>query len=123
MLLQLLQENEVQYCLDNWGTKEDGAKTQPRNDGEKLKQNTESPDMTKEVRQLITTKLYNNIYVDSVICPNKISVNFYNEYKKDGFYKINYSIFFDFFCSTLRNKPFKKQAILNRVYFCDMKKV
>tara|TARA_R100000081_G_scaffold47914_1_gene22862 strand:+ start:2596 stop:3234 length:639 start_codon:yes stop_codon:yes gene_type:complete len=93
MLLQLLQENEVQYCLDNWGTKEDGTKTQPRNDGEKLKQNTESPDMTPEVRQLITTRLYNNIYVDSVICPNKISVNFYNEYKKDGFYNKHIDLF------------------------------
>ena len=87
MLLQLLSEQEIQYCLENWGTKEDGAKTQPISDGEDLKKNTESPDMTPEVRQLVSTRIYNNPYIDSVVCPNKVSVNFYNEYEEGGFYK------------------------------------
>ena len=87
MLLQLLSEQEIQYCLENWGTKEDGAKTQPISDGEDLKKNTESPDMTPEVRQLVSTRIYNNPYIDSVVCPNRVSVNFYNEYEEGGFYK------------------------------------
>ena len=87
MLLQLLSEQEIQYCLENWGTKEDGAKTQPISDGEDLKKNTESPDMTPEVRQLVSTRIYNNPYIDSVVCPNKVSVNFYNEYEEGSFYK------------------------------------
>ena len=86
MLLQLLHEKEVDYCLDNWGKNEDGAKTQPRSDGEKLKDNKECPDMLPEIRQLVSTRLYNNPYLESVICPNKVSVNFYNEYKKGGYY-------------------------------------
>ena len=86
MLLQLLHEKEVDYCLDNWGKNEDGAKTQPRSDREKLKDNEECPDMLPEVRQLVSTRLYNNPYLESVICPNKVSVNFYNEYKEGGYY-------------------------------------
>ena len=86
MLLQLLSEQEVDYCLDNWGTNQDGAKTQPRSDGEKLKDNEEWPDMLPEVRQLVSTRLYNNPYLESVICPSKVSVNFYNEYKEGGYY-------------------------------------
>jgi len=86
MLLQLLHEKEVDYCLDNWGENQDGAKTQPRSDEEKLKDNMECPDMLPEVRQLVTTRLYNNPYIESVVCPNKVSVNFYNEYKKGGYY-------------------------------------
>ena len=87
MLLQLLSEQEIQYCLENWGAKEDGAKTQPISDGEDLKKNTESHDMTPEVRQLVSTRIYNNPYIDLVVCPNKVSVNFYNEYEEGGFYK------------------------------------
>ena len=86
MLIQLLHQKEVDYCLDNWGTNQDGAKTQPRSDGEKLKDNEECPDMLPEVRQLVSTRLYNNPYLESVICPNKVSVNFYNEYKEGGYY-------------------------------------
>ena len=55
MLLQLLSEQEVEYCLDKWGTNEDGSKTQPRSDGENLKDNEECPDMLPEVRQLVST--------------------------------------------------------------------
>ena len=86
MLIQLLSEQEVKYCLDKWGTNEDGSKTQPRSDGENLKDNEECPDMLPEVRQLVSTRLYNNPYIESVICPDKVSVNFYNEYKKGGYY-------------------------------------
>ena len=71
MLLQLLSEQEIQYCLDSWGTNQDGAKTQPRSDGEKLKDNEECPDMLPEVRQLVSTRLYNNPYIESGVCPHK----------------------------------------------------
>ena len=86
MLIQLLSDEEVNYCLDNWVEIEDGSKTHPRSREYKIKENKESINMPQEVRQLITSKLYNNSYINLVVCPNKISVNFYNEYEEDGFY-------------------------------------
>jgi PKHD-type hydroxylase len=86
MLIQLLSDEEVQHCLDNWGESEDGSKTHHRYQEYKIKENKESINMPQEVRQLITSKLYNNSYINLVVCPNKISVNFYNEYEEGGFY-------------------------------------
>ena len=57
MLIQLLSDEEVQHCLDNWGESEDGSKKHHRYQEYKIKENKESINMPQEVRQLITSKL------------------------------------------------------------------
>lgn len=65
----------------------DGTESQPLSSYYNIKKNTQSGSLPKEVRQLVTEKLYKNTYIDSVICPNDIHVNFFNEYKESDHYK------------------------------------
>ena len=62
---------------------EDGSKSKPLTGSKNNKESTTIPD---KVRHLITDKIYNNPFVDSVINPTKVSVNFYNQYKEGGHY-------------------------------------
>ena len=88
MLLQLLTPEEVIFCLDQWQEMQDGSNSQPlTTEKYDLKNNTESRKMPQEVSTLLTSKIYNNHYVDSVVCPSKVSVNFYNEYTEGGYYR------------------------------------
>jgi predicted 2-oxoglutarate/Fe(II)-dependent dioxygenase YbiX len=83
MLLQLLTPEEVDFCVKNSCQMEDGSKSKPLTGS---KNNEESITIPDKVRQLITDKVYNNPFVDSVINPTKVSVNFYNQYKEGGHY-------------------------------------
>tara|TARA_R110000822_G_scaffold170198_1_gene310078 strand:+ start:849 stop:1490 length:642 start_codon:yes stop_codon:yes gene_type:complete len=88
VLLQLLTPEEVIFCLDQWQEMQDGSNSQPlTTEKYDLKNNTESQKMPQEVSTLLTSKIYNNHYVDSVVCPSKVSVNFYNEYTEGGYYR------------------------------------
>jgi PKHD-type hydroxylase len=66
---------------------EDGTKSQPLSSMYDIKKNEQSISMKQGVREFVTDKLYNNTFIDSAICPNFISVNFYNEYGEDSYYK------------------------------------
>ena len=83
MLLQLLNPEEVDFCIKNNCQMEDGSKSKPLTGS---KDNQESTNMPDKVRGLITQKIYNNPFVDAVINPTKVSVNFYNQYEEDGHY-------------------------------------
>tara|TARA_R100001015_G_C4602404_1_gene157371 strand:- start:542 stop:1171 length:630 start_codon:yes stop_codon:yes gene_type:complete len=83
MLLQLLAPEEIDFCIKNISNMEDGSKSKPLTGS---KDNEESTNMPSEVRGLITQKIYNNPFVDAVINPTKVSVNFYNQYKEKGHY-------------------------------------
>tara|TARA_X000001388_G_scaffold19723_1_gene12946 strand:+ start:120 stop:749 length:630 start_codon:yes stop_codon:yes gene_type:complete len=83
MLLQLLTPEEIDFCIKNISNMEDGSKSKPLTGS---KDNEESTNMPSEVRGLITQKIYNNPFVDAVINPTKVSVNFYNQYKEKGHY-------------------------------------
>ena len=83
MLLQLLNPEEVDFCIKNNCQMEDGSKSKPLTGS---KDNQESTNMPDKVRGLITQKIYNNPFVDAVINPTKVSVNFYNQYEEGGYY-------------------------------------
>jgi len=83
MLLQLLTPEEVDFCVKNTCQMEDGSKSKPLTGS---KNNEESTNMPDKVRELITQKIYNNPFVDAVINPTKVSVNFYNQYNEGGHY-------------------------------------
>ena len=59
MLLQLLNEKEVEFCVSDWNVKEDGAKSQPLSDQIQIKQNSETPEISDEIRKFISEKIYN----------------------------------------------------------------
>ena len=83
MLLQLLTKEDVEKCLDLCPSMEDGNKTQPLKG---VKKNSESVKISDDIRNLVSSRIINNPFVDSVICPTKVSVNFYNHYREDDYY-------------------------------------
>jgi predicted 2-oxoglutarate/Fe(II)-dependent dioxygenase YbiX len=88
MFLKILNDDEVKTCLKGITQKTfvSGSNTQP---DKLIKQNKESSNVSDKVRRLITDKLYDNHYCDSVYCPTRVSVNFYNEYKEGDFYNLH----------------------------------
>ena len=86
---RILNEYEIKTCtekLKNYHAFSDGKKTQPTS---VMKSNTESLNIPDEVRKLITAKLYDTHFIDTVYCPNRVSVNFYNQYVEDDHYDIH----------------------------------
>ena len=86
---RILNEYEIKTCtekLKNYHAFSDGKKTQPTS---VMKSNTESLNIPDEVRKLITDKLYDTHFIDTVYCPNRVSVNFYNQYVEDDHYDIH----------------------------------
>ena len=101
MLLQILTKEDVDKCLKLCPDMEDGNKTQPLKG---VKKNTESIKIEDEVRNLVASRIVNNPFVDSVICPNRVSVNFYNNYTKGDYYNKHID-------------NFKAEPKINHVYF------
>ena len=86
---KILNANEIKTCtekLKDYHAFSDGKKTQPTS---VMKSNTESLNIPDEVRKLITDKLYDTHFMDTVYCPNRVSVNFYNQYVEDDHYDIH----------------------------------
>ena len=88
MFFKMLNDKEVDLCLNGItkNTFESGDNTQPENE---IKQNKESFNIPDKIRKLITDKLYDNYFCDSVYCPTRVSVNFYNEYKTNDFFRLH----------------------------------
>ena len=88
MFIKLLNNEDVQFCLDgiNRDTFKDGNKSQPL---EKVKNNKESLGVPESIRKLIISKIYDTHYVDSIYCPTRVSVNYYNQYKKGQYYNLH----------------------------------
>ena len=101
MLLQILTKEDINKCVTLSPTMEDGSKTQPL---EGVKKNTESIQIADEVRNLVASRIINNPFVDSVICPNRVSVNFYNNYTEGDYYNKHID-------------NFKAEPKMNHVYF------
>ena len=90
MFFKLLNDKDVEFCLKHLPknkTYEDGKNTGVN------KQNTESNSVPDEVKKLISSRFYDSFYIDSVYCPNRVSVNFYNKYQKDDYYNIHVDAF------------------------------
>ncbi len=85
MFIKLLTDEEAAFCYDaiTDNSFDSGDKTQPL---ESVKKNKETIDVSEEVRKLIINKIYDTHYIDSVYCPKRVSVNFYNQYEKGDFY-------------------------------------
>ena len=87
MFLKLLNENDTSFLRNQLTNKKfaDGTKTQKISKIYDIKQNKETviPD---KVRKYLIDILYNNVYVDSVYCPNRISVNLFSRYTEGDFY-------------------------------------
>ncbi len=93
--IKLLTEENVKYCtnaIKNLKYK-DGSFTQPLNKIYNVKQNQEILAVPEKVRKYLIDIFYNHSFIDSVYCPNRISVNFYNKYQKDDFYDIHVDSF------------------------------
>jgi len=86
---KILNADEITTCtekLKDYSAFSDGKKTQPDS---AMKSNTESLNIPDEVRRIITDKLYDTHFMDTVYSPNRVSVNFYNQYVKDDHYDIH----------------------------------
>ena len=87
MFLKLLDEEDTVYLRNQLANKKfvDGKKTQAISKLYDIKQNKETI-VPERVRKYLIDLLYNNSYIDSVYCPNRVSVNFYNRYIEGDFY-------------------------------------
>ena len=93
MFIKLLNDQDIEFCLDNINHKtfNNGDKSAP--DLEDIKSNSESMGIPDSVRKLITDRLYDTHYIDSVYCPTRVSVNFYNRYKEGDYYDLHVDAF------------------------------
>ena len=87
MFLKLLDEEDTTFLRNQLANKKfvDGKKTQAISKLYDIKQNKETI-VPERVRKHLIDLLYNNSYIDSVYCPNRVSVNFYNRYTEGDFY-------------------------------------
>ena len=87
MFLKLLEEEDTSFLLKQLNNKKlkDGTKTQNLGKIYNIKQNKETI-VPEGARKYLIDLLYNNSYIDSVYCPNRISVNYYNRYTEGDFY-------------------------------------
>ena len=87
MFLKLLDEEDTVYLRNQLANKKfvDGKKTQAISKLYDIKQNKETT-VPDNVRKYLISLLYDNPYIDSVYCPNRVSVNFYNRYVEGDFY-------------------------------------
>ena len=86
---KILNDDEIKTCIEklkDYPIFKDGKETQPHSD---MKSNVESLNIPDEVRKIITDKLYDTHFMDSVYSPNRVSVNFYNQYTKKDYYSIH----------------------------------
>ena len=92
MFIKLLNDDDLAYCLKYLNNIKfnKGTETQPI---ENIKSNLESSNLPNKVRALITQKLYDTHYIDSIYCPKHVSVNYCNEYTKDDYYNIHVDSF------------------------------
>ena len=93
--IKLLTEENVKYCTNAIKKLKykDGSFTQPLNKVYNVKQNQEILGVPESVRKYLIDIFYNHDFIDSVYCPNRISVNFYNKYQKDDFYDLHVDSF------------------------------
>lgn len=93
--IKLLTEENVKYCTNAIKKLKykDGSFTQPLNKIYSVKQNQEILSVPENVRKYLIDIFYNHDFIDSVYCPNRISVNFYNKYQKDDFYDLHVDSF------------------------------
>tara|TARA_R100000458_G_C8265485_1_gene240589 strand:- start:1333 stop:1977 length:645 start_codon:yes stop_codon:yes gene_type:complete len=93
--IKLLTDDNIKYCTNAIKKLkyEDGSFTQPLNKVYTVKQNQEILAVPEKVRKYLIDIFYNHSYIDSVYCPNRISVNFYNKYQKDDFYDLHVDSF------------------------------
>ena len=87
MFLKLLDEEDIIYLRNQFTNKKfsDGTKTQNIGKIYNIKQNKETI-VPERVRKYLIDLLYNHSYIDSVYCPTRISINYYNRYTEDDFY-------------------------------------
>ena len=122
MIIQLLNDQEVQKCLDGCSELKDGADSQPLSTQYNIKKNKESTSIPDDIRALVNFKIHNNLYIDSVISPKRVSLNFYNEYGAGDYYNKHVdsfkatpkqkNIFFDYGFSLCLNDDYEGGEII-----------
>ena len=93
MFIKLLNDQNVKYCLDNINHKTFSKGEASAPDLEDIKSNDESATIPDTVRKLVTNILYDTHYIDSVYCPTRVSVNFYNRYREGDYYDLHVDAF------------------------------
>ena len=93
--IKLLDEEDVKFCREGiQGLHfQDGGLTQPLNKSYNVKKNQQTSSVPEHIRKYLIDIFYNHAYIDSVYCPNRVSVNFYNKYQKDDYYNVHVDAF------------------------------
>lgn len=88
MFMKLLSDEEAVSCFKAIPKDafKNSNKSQPL---ENIKKNTESVIVPEEIRKLLISRIYDAHYIDSVYCPTRVSVNYYNQYKKGDYYNLH----------------------------------
>ena len=93
--IKLLDEEDVKFCREGiQGLHfQDGGLTQPLNKSYNVKKNQQTSSVPEHIRKYLIDIFYNHAYIDSVYCPNRVSVNFYNKYQKNDYYNVHIDAF------------------------------
>ena len=86
--LKALDEDALKKCNVTFKDKDydNGNLTQPLSKHYKVKQNEQTSAVPEDTKKYLVNLLYNNAFIDSVYCPNRVSVNFYNKYEEGDYY-------------------------------------
>jgi len=95
LFLKVLDIEDIEYCKKDLKVAkyQDGSLTQPLNKSYKAKKNKQTQSIPDHTRKYLIDLLYNCSYIDSIYCPNRISVNFYNKYQEGDYYDIHVDAF------------------------------
>ena len=95
LFLKVLDIEDIEYCKKDLKVAkyQDGSLTQPLNKSYKAKKNKQTQSIPDYTRKYLIDLLYNHSYIDSIYCPNRISVNFYNKYQEGDYYDIHVDAF------------------------------
>mgnify|MGYP003648315371 FL=1 len=87
MFLKLLNEKDTSVLRSQLTNRKfvDGKNTQNISKFYDIKQNQETG-IPEKARKFLIDLLYNHSYIDSVYCPNRVSVNFYSRYTEGDYY-------------------------------------
>ena len=94
MFIRILTDDHIKYLKKQIKNKNfsDGKQTQSITKFYDIKQNKERG-IPEGSRKYLIDILYNNAYIDSVYCPNRISVNFFSRYTEGDFYDFHVDSF------------------------------
>ena len=95
LFLKVLDDENIKHCKKDLRVVkyQDGSLTQPLNKTYQAKKNKQTQSIPEPTRKYLSDLLYNNHYIDSIYCPSRVSINFYNKYQKGDYYDVHIDAF------------------------------